>query len=66
MQYTLQSIFTAKIITNRYLHQADLEPSLIKEIEECLESNCEGAIDGCHIPISIANSLHTDYYNRKE
>ena len=66
MQYTLQSIFTAKIITNRYLHQADLEPSLIKEIEECLESNCEGVIDGCHIPISVANSLHTGKNQRSE
>jgi len=27
--------------------------------------NCGGAIDGCHIPISVANSLHTDYHNRK-
>ena len=27
--------------------------------------NCGGAIDGCHIPNSVATPLHTDYYNRK-
>jgi len=27
--------------------------------------NCGGAVDGCHIPISVATPLHTDYYNRK-
>ena len=26
---------------------------------------CVGAIDGCHVPISALNHLHTDYYNRK-
>jgi len=26
---------------------------------------CFGAIDGCHIPISAPNLMHTDYYNRK-
>jgi len=26
---------------------------------------CYGAIDGCHIPISVPNLMHTDYYNRK-
>jgi len=26
---------------------------------------CVGAIDGCHMPISAPNHLHTDYYNRK-
>jgi len=26
---------------------------------------CFGAIDGCYIPISAPNLMHTDYYNRK-
>jgi len=45
------------------------DEELLELVRGCKQSwgfpNCGGAIDGCHIPISVANSLHTDYYNRK-
>jgi len=39
---------------------------LSKEFKtKCSVPQCFGAIDGCHIPISVPNLMHTNYYNRK-